>query len=115
MNPQPSFGDNVRVRSTPETVARGVAGRTGQVLGETTPSVTGVQVIGSAAEDYALHVDFDDAQDLWFAPEVLEFLNHAPGTEIRLAGKKWTRKADGSWTEEVVAPRGRTKPWWRLW
>lgn len=41
-----SFGDNVRVRSTLETEALGMAGHVGQVYGETTPSVTGMAVVG---------------------------------------------------------------------
>ena len=40
---QPGFGDNVRIRVTPETEAAGVAGLRGQVYGETTPSVTEVR------------------------------------------------------------------------
>ena len=53
---RPSFGDNVVIRSTRETEAAGVAGRTGSVTGFTTPSVTGVEVVGGTAEDYALGV-----------------------------------------------------------
>ena len=49
------FGDNVRVRSTPNTRDCPVAGLVGKVLGETTPSVTGVQVIGELKTDYALN------------------------------------------------------------
>ncbi len=117
MRNQISFGDNVRVRSTPDTVARGLAGRVGQVSGETTPSVTGIPVIGTPASDYALHVDFDPDEDLWFAPELLEFIDHAPGTTVQLDGvpKKWTRQEDGSWAEEPAPARETTAPWWRFW
>jgi hypothetical protein len=45
MAQQISFGDNVRVRATPETTARGLAGAAGQVQGVTTPSVTNVDVV----------------------------------------------------------------------
>jgi hypothetical protein len=55
---QVSFGDNVRINSTPETEALGVAGRIGQVYGYPTPSVTGVAVIGDAGGDYAINVYF---------------------------------------------------------
>ena len=101
-SPSISFGDNVRVRPSPEAEARGVAGLSGQVYGETTPSVTGVSVIGQVLRDYALNVHFEGrAETLWFAPELLEFINHAPGTEIRLDGvpKKWVRSASGEWIE----------------
>ena len=108
-----TFGDNVRVRSTPETEALGVAGQVGQVYGETTPSVTGVAVIGRLGGDYALNVHFEGRTDtLWFAPELLEFVDHAAGSEIRLDGvpKTWTRSASGEWVES-----SQKKPWWRFW
>jgi hypothetical protein len=95
-----SFGDNVRVASTPLTVALGLAGLTGQVYGETTPSVTGVEVIGGAAGDYAINVQLDSrAESLWFTPELLEFVDHAPGTEIIIGNKRLVRTASGEWVE----------------
>jgi hypothetical protein len=54
-----SFGDNVRVRATSLTQELGLAGMSGQVYGETTPSVTNVEVIGELREDYAINVFFD--------------------------------------------------------
>lgn len=47
-----SFDDNVRVLKTGETQAAGVAGFIGQVYGETTPSITSVNVIGDVTDDY---------------------------------------------------------------
>lgn len=49
---------------------------------------------------------------LWFAPELLEFVDHAAGTKMRLDGapKKWTRSANGEWGESSDK-----KPWWRFW
>mgnify|MGYP000285989531 CR=1 FL=1 len=87
-----AFGDNVRVVSTPLTVSLGLAGLTGAVYGETTPSVTGVEVIGGAAHDYAINVQLDGRDEsLWFAPELLEFVDHAPGTVAFVArvAKTW--------------------------
>ena len=113
---KPSFGDYVRILETTETEKAGVAGLEGLVHGETTPSVTGVDVIGSASDDCAIIVYFEGrGEALWFAPELVEFLNHAPGTEIRLRGvdKKWTRTEDGGWQEESLAEE--KKPWWKLW
>ncbi len=112
-SPAITFGDNVRVRALPETEARGVAGLCGQVYGETMPSVTGVSVIGQVTRDYALNVHFEGrTETLWFAPELLEFIDHAPGTEVRLDGvpKKWVRSASGEWVETKER-----KPWWRFW
>ncbi|MFQ3593596.1 MAG: hypothetical protein SNJ82_10500 [Gemmataceae bacterium] len=108
-----TFGDNVRLRSTPETEALGVAGQVGQVYGETTPSITGVTVIGQPTKDEALNVHVEGWTDtLWFAPELLEFVDHAAGAEIRLDGvpKKWTRNASGEWVESSGK-----KPWLKFW
>jgi hypothetical protein len=97
-----AFGDNVRVRRSPETEAHGVAGLSGQVYGATTPSVTRVSVIGQVTRDCAVNVRFDGrAETLWFVPELLELVDHAPGSEVRLDGvsKKWVRAASGEWIE----------------
>jgi len=91
----------------------------GQVYGETTPSVTSVEVIGEIREDYAINVFFDDRQEsFWFAPVLLEFIDNAPGTEIRLDGvpKKWVRTASGEWAESAAdASPDAGKPWWKFW
>jgi len=117
---RPSFGDHVRIRSTKETEDAGVAGLEGHVHGETTPSVTRVCVIGPVSDDHALNVHFEARDEaLWFAPHMVELLDHAPGAEIRLEGvaKKWTRTEDGGWQEESLTPEKRRekKPWWKLW
>lgn len=123
-----SFGDNVRVRTSPTTTARGVAGLVGQVFGQTTPSATNVEVIGELVEDYAVNVNLSEVGEaLWFTEDLLELVDHAPGTEIRLDGipKKWTRTEDGQWAETPASPqtasahqtadRERPKPWWKFW
>jgi hypothetical protein len=108
-----SFGDNVRVRSTTLTNERGLAGLSGQVYGETTPSVTGVEVIGEPKTDYAINVFFKSQNtSYWFASHLLEFVDHAPGTEITVKSaptKKWVRAESGEWVEE------RKRPWWKFW
>lgn len=118
MKEQISFGDNVRVNSAPDTIARGLAGEVGTIYGETTPSVTGVEVIGTLVTDYAINVHFEHRNEsFWFAPELVDLVDHSPGTEIRLDGvsKKWTRAADGSWIEENTSGPKAGKPWWRFW
>ena len=110
-----SFGDNVSIRVTKETEAAGVAGLTGQIYGETTPSVMGVEVIGIPSTDFAIAVHIEERDEtFWFAPELVEFLDHAPGTEIRLDGvaKRWIRTEDGGWKEESW---GEKRPWWKFW
>jgi hypothetical protein len=111
---QISFGDKVRVRSTPLTEARGVAGLIGQVYGVTTPSVTHVEVLGDTADDQAINVFFEAKHEShWFATDLLEFVDHAPGTEITLKGvsKKWVRVESGDWSEREK----NEKPWWKFW
>src|SRR5262245_43978397 len=113
-----TFGDNVRVRDTRATREFSLAGATGQVLGHTTPSMMGVEVIGQLTSDFALNVHFNDlGRSFWFAPDLLELIDHAPGLEIRLYGvpKRWIRQADGSWAEESPTDSGRSRPWWKFW
>lgn len=113
----PTFGDNVRIRSAPETESTGLAGLKGQVYGQTTPSVTGVEVIGALSSDYAINVFFADRDEsFWFAPSLVEFVDHGPGTEVTIDGvaKKWIRTETGDWKEESTENK-RAKPWWRFW
>ena len=63
----------VRIRTTPETEALGVAGLWGLVFGETRPSDSGVRVIGTVTHDYAIAVHLDAREEtLWFTPELVE-------------------------------------------
>jgi hypothetical protein len=92
-------GDIVRILSTPETVAAGYADRTGTCYGFTTPSATRVEVIGSAFEDDALSIHFDDGASAWFARSLVAFVDVNSGQMMRI-GKKWfVRTPDGDWIE----------------
>lgn len=96
------FADRVRIKRTEDTERLGLAGREGQVFGWTTPSVTGVAVIGSPAEDYAVNVHFDDLDEgFWFSDDLVEQVDHAPGTVLRLDGQtnEVVRLANGEWQE----------------
>lgn len=109
-----SYGDNVRILRTPETERLGLADMIGNVYGETTPSETAVTVIGGTASDYALNVYFDTLDSsFWFVPHLLEFVNHAPGTEVYVHGSdfKSVHQRDGSWKDVPVSP-GETS-WFR--
>ena len=102
----PGFGDNIRIRSTPLTRQLGYADRNGSIYGETTPSLTGVEVVGDTAHDFALNVVFDDGEPkggLWFAAELVELVDHAPGMEIRVGDTHLVRRADGEW--ESASPK----------
>lgn len=106
----PGFGDRVRIRATSITEAAGVAGLTGQVNGETTPSITSVTVIGEVMEDFALNIAFDQGgESQWFAPELVEFVDHGAGTEIRIGEKRWVRSASGDWERSDLG--GETQSW----
>jgi hypothetical protein len=72
------------------------------LLGWTTPSVSGVpDVIGGTASDSAFNVHFDDngVEDAWFAPELAEFVDLAPGTTISVGDRQIVRGSGGEWTE----------------
>ena len=106
--------DTVRIRSTPEAIRMGLAGLVGQVFGDTTPSVTGIEVIGDTRADKAYNVVIEgQSPDLWFAPEQLELVDHAPGTDIRIGEIRLIREGDGTWREVQVDGKtqaeGRTK------
>ena len=100
--PRISFGDNVRIKESVETKSLGLIGLIGQVFGETTPSVTGIEIIGKSTQDYGINVFFEDRNEsLWFAPNLLEFVDHGGGIVATLKGvnKKWVRSESGEWKE----------------
>jgi hypothetical protein len=70
---QVGIGDLVHIRTTPDTLAAGYADKTGTCFGFTTPSQTGIEVIGPLTEDYALVVGFDDGTHAWFSRPLVEF------------------------------------------
>jgi hypothetical protein len=99
------FGDRVRILSDASTNERGLVGKIGTVYGQTAPSVTNPEIIGTPTKDYAVNVFIDDLQEqLWFAEHLLEFIDHGAGATIRFDGvdKEWTRNPDGSWDERPL-------------
>jgi hypothetical protein len=57
-------------------------------------------------EDCAFAVEFEGrAEPVWFSAALLEFVDHGPGTEIRISrvAKKWSRSNDGSWVESNIS------------
>jgi hypothetical protein len=110
------FGNKVKIKSSPETGRRGLAGKTGEIFGHTIPSASGVEVIGDTGEDFAYNVFFRDIRaSFWFDEDLLEHLDNAAGTTITLDGaeKKWTKNSDGKWVEEDVSPVSKKK-WWKI-
>ena len=109
------FGDRVKIRTVAETEKAGIAGRSGVVYGATTVSVTGVEVIGSTAEDVALNVSIDESEEtVWIAPYLVEFTDHNVGATITLDGvaKRWARDASGNW---IVSQRPIPPKEWVQW
>jgi hypothetical protein len=108
-----SFGDNVKIRKSQETDQLGLSGKFGQVSGVTTPSATDVDVIGQTKEGFALNVTIEsEGTQYWFAPHLLEFVDHAEGTTLQVGNIRAIRQADGSWQETVITPK---KKWWHFW
>ncbi len=99
-----TFGDLVRVRSTEETEAVGLADLVGIVFGQTIPSKSGVDVTLKPRLDYAIAVNFDElGKTLWLPHDVLEFISHRPGQQVGIQTSRgeriWRRQENGKWTE----------------
>ncbi len=99
-NREIGFGDNVRIHETPVTRTAGVSGLVGQVHGWTTPSVTGVEVMGELKEDYAIGIHFKElGKALFFALDLVEFVDHGTGSEVTMGDTMWIREENGKWKE----------------
>ena len=112
-----TFGNKVKIKSSPETETRGLAGKTGEIYGHTTPTVTGVDVIGQTNKDFALNVYFEDIKEsFWFDENLIEQIDNGIRTVIKLDGvnKKWTKDTNGDWIEESTNPTN-SKKWWKFW
>ncbi|PIW54936.1 MAG: hypothetical protein COW16_08475 [Sphingomonadales bacterium CG12_big_fil_rev_8_21_14_0_65_65_10] len=96
------FGDRVRIKASDETLELELAGREGEVYGWTTPSITGVTVIGSEEDDVALNVNIEGLEhDLWFHPDLVELIDHNPGMTVSINGMdgEVVRLPNGEWQE----------------
>jgi len=99
-SPQITFGDKVRILANASTEKQGVAGQTGIVHGFTTPSQTGVEVIGDSTDDYAIAVMIEGkTSTVWFAENLLEFLDYQPGTTVEIGNQRLMRNEQGQWRE----------------
>ena len=57
-------------------------------------------MIGEVTMDYAINVSIEElGSEFWFAPELLELVDHAEGTEIVIGNYRAVRRADGTWEE----------------
>jgi hypothetical protein len=108
-----AFGDIVRVSENVHTVQAGIAGLEGVVHGFTTPSATGIRVVGQLEEDFAINVYIEAlSQGFWLDPAYVELVSRPDVLKFGVAGKtiRVTRTADG-YVEEIV----RERPWWKFW
>jgi hypothetical protein len=96
----PGFGDRVRILPTPATVRLGLSNKIGLVHGVTTPSITGVEVIGPCVGDRAFNVRVEgDDRAIWLPLNALEFVDHAEGITVRIGRKNLIRSRSGKWRE----------------
>ncbi len=95
-----SYGDTVKILSSVQTEETGLSGKSGEVLGETRPSKTGVTYFGDAKDDYVINVAFEEPNaEYWFTPDLLELVNES--------GKSETTVNPSHSAEQ--------KKWWQVW
>jgi hypothetical protein len=94
-----TFGDTVRVRTTVETEAAGLAGLVGRVVRETMPSKSGQEVAPRPKIDCDIGVDFEELGRTLFLPhDVLEFIDYGLGLQKSFM----TSRGDVTWVPLVM-------------
>lgn len=97
-----NFGSTVSIKVTPETLELELADRKGQVHGWTTPSITGVEVIGDQSVDSAVGVFIEHLEEVfWFSDGLLTLVDDGTGTVISLDGvdTEFELQSDGEWKQ----------------
>jgi hypothetical protein len=111
-----TFGNTVKIKSSPETEKSDTAEKIGEIYGETTPSVTGVDVIGNLKRDYAVNVYFKDTKtSLWFDEDLLEVINSGEDSIMTLGDKSFIKTKSGDWIPHKTNRSVSTKKWWQFW
>ncbi|HET9028560.1 MAG TPA: hypothetical protein VFN49_00150, partial [Candidatus Aquilonibacter sp.] len=90
------FGDVVRIKEAPETIAIGLANAQGTCFGQSVPSSSGVDMIGTSENDFALNVSVEGKGEYWLADQLVEKVRHEPAT-IEVGGRKFITDHDGKW------------------
>ncbi len=106
------FGDKVKFVDNETTRKAQVAMKEGTCLGFTTPSVTNINYIGKTEIDYAISIELNDTKEIvWTTQDLVEFISHGEGQVIEIGNKRATRRADGSWKEEIIDPTKEKTSW----
>lgn len=106
------FGDKVEFVDNETTRKAGVAAKEGTCMGFTTPSVTNIEFIGKTETDYAISIELSDTKVIvWTTQDLIKFVSHGEGQVIEIGNKRVTRRADGSWKEEIIDPTKEKTSW----
>ncbi len=106
------FGDKVKFVENETTRNAGVATLYGTCLGFTTPSMTNIEYIGKAEIDYAISIELTDTKKIiWTTQDLVEFISHGEGQVLEIGNVRATRRADGSWEEEIIDPAKEKMSW----
>ena len=104
--PKYDFGSRYRVRRSPLTDSRGLAGLVGTCYGFTTPAASqqGTDHIGDlkSDQDIVVNLNFEERKtSFWFTEDLIEFVDHGAGFEMKLNNvpKRWVKQSDGEWKE----------------
>lgn len=106
--------DRVRIRRTDLTEKENLADLIGVVYGITTPSVMlgpeespVKEIIGELKEDLAYNVNIEEIDlNIWLASDLVEFVDHNPGCEMRLGNMWMVRLESGEWVEKKPKATG---------
>lgn len=101
MNKKINFGDNVKVLNTKITRKYKIANLIANVYGHTKPSMIEVDVIGKVKDDFAYNIFIEEKdKDYWISSDLIEFIDHAPDTEIMIGDTKLIRDESGEWIKQ---------------
>lgn len=97
-----NFGSTVRIKETEETADLALAGKEGEIYGETVPSSSGVEVIGQPKRDFAINVHFHDlGESFWFDEDLVEIVDQNIGADMTLGDVRYVKASAGEWVPET--------------
>ena len=108
------FGDKVKFVDNETTQKAEVANKEGTCLGFTTPSMTNIEFIGETEIDYAISIELtDNSEIIWTTQDLVEFISHGEGQVMEIGNIRATRRADGTWKEEIIDPSKEKISWFK--